>query len=211
VGIVDSFFDFVPELSLQEDVKVLKILGSSGMFAPGVIQYAFTYYNRYCQETNIFYTTPLLYISHKDRGASPEDKVDNAFRITISNIDTKYDFLRIYSIQRTSLNATPICKRVHDIDLTGIDFTDSEEPTVSYVDTGFSGDSIDPTELLYKGGDSISAKTMEQKDGTLFLGNIRQTITPITGSLKSRIEETGVRDADELRIFTAELQSVDDS
>ena len=164
----DFIFDFVPELSLNETVKVEKLLGANGMFAPGVIQYAFTYYHKYGQESNIFYTSPLLYISHKDRGASPEDKVENAFRITINTPDTNFDFLRIYSIQRTSINATPICKRVQDISLSGL--TGNK---VCYIDTGTSGDSIDPTELLYKGGESITAETLEQKNNTLFFGNIK--------------------------------------
>lgn len=294
---ITTYFDFVPTLTLNETVTVEKLLGASGAFAPGVIQYAFTFYNRYGQESNIFYTTPLYYISHADRGASPEDKVDNAFRITISfdkvkDSDLKkFDFIRIYSIQRTSINSTPMCKRVQDIPLNEpvynsgrstemyfaystdatpevyidgrlltdwssasyretrsvygnrilcygfknefkdfrIVIPDTVNPYLSrvitfgknstedsiiwitsrkisyqggaryyilqyadydiesyqqsvsssyrytvftYTDTGLSGDSIDPTELLYKGGECISAGTIEQKDNTLFLGDI---------------------------------------
>lgn len=173
----DSQFDFIPILQLKEKVAVEKLLGAAGLFAPGVIQYAFTYYNLHGQESNIFYTTPLYYISYKDRGAGPDDKVENAFKITISNVDTHFDCLRIYSIQRTSINATPLCKRVQDIALKGI-----SNNTVSFTDTGTVGDSLDPTELLYKGGEVISAKTMSQKDGTLFMGNIqiqRKSITEL--------------------------------
>lgn len=136
------------------------------MFAPGVIQYAFTYYNKYGQETNIFYTSPLLYTSFLERGGSPEDKVDNAFRITVDNVDPNFEYLRIYSIQRTSINGTPIVKRIQDIEIKGL-------TTISYTDTGTNGDNVDPTELLYKGGESIIADTIEQKDNTLFLGNIK--------------------------------------
>ena len=62
----DSSFDFVPELALKETVSVSKMYGT-GEFPPGVIQYAFTYYNKYGQESNIFYTTPLQYISYTNR------------------------------------------------------------------------------------------------------------------------------------------------
>lgn len=167
-------FDFVPELQLNEDVTVLKKIGANGMFASGVIQYAFTYYNKYCQETNIFYTTPLYYISHSDRGASPEDKVDNAFQITVDGVDPNFEYLRIYSIQRTSVNGTPMVKRIQDIEIGNL-------TKVSYTDTGTSGDSVDPTELLYKGGTAVSASTIEQKDGTLFLGNIENKIDKTIG------------------------------
>lgn len=162
----DTSFDFVQELSLQEQVKVTKIFGS-GEFPPGVIQYAFTYYNKYGQESNIFYTTPLQYISYVDRGGSPESKIANSFKIDIDRIDTRFDYLRVYSILRTSKDATPLCKRIQDLEING--------STASFIDTGLHGETIDPTELLYKGGEQILAKTMEQKDGTLFLGNIKVT------------------------------------
>lgn len=171
----DTSFDFVNTLKLEETVKVRKILGGNGRFAPGVIQYAFTYYYKYGQESNIFYTTPLYYLSHNDRGASPEEMVDNAFEIEIHNPDLRFDYLRIYSIQRTDINSTPSVKRIQDIALEGGFNTDGDGNVyVSYTDTGFSGNSVDPMELQYKGGELVYAGTMEQKDGTLFLGNLRQ-------------------------------------
>lgn len=178
-------FDFIPELALNETVSIKKILGGGGEFAPGVIQYAFTYYRKYSQETNIFYTSPLLYISYADRGASPEDKVDNVFKITVTGLDSNFDFLRIYSIQRTSINGTPITKRVQDIAIKGLTQT-------TFTDTGLSGNTVDPTELLYKGGESITAKTLEQKDNTLFFGNInlsRPTLSNVIREASQGVEE----------------------
>lgn len=165
---IPTSFDFIPELALEETVTVEKMFSASGEFPPGVIQYAFTYYNKYGQETNIFYTTRLYHVAFRDRGASPESKVNIAFKITVSNVDSNFEFLRIYSIQRTSLNAVPICKRIQDIDIRGIVGNDS----VTYTDTGVNGDTVDPTELLYKGGEPVMAQTLEQKDNTLFLGNL---------------------------------------
>ena len=166
----NTSFDFVNELSLKETVWVVKELGAGGTFAPGVIQYAFTYYRKNGQETHIFYTTPLYYISYSDRGAAPDGKVENAFRINIQNLDyNRFDYLRIYSIQRTSLNGIPFVKRIQDISLSNVN---SSSTVLSYLDTGVGGDVVPPTDLLYKGGEVISAKTIEQKDGTLFLGNI---------------------------------------
>lgn len=332
---IDSQFDFVRELQLKESVTVQKQLGSSGIFAPGVIQYALTYYKKYGQESNIFYTSPLLYISHNDRGASPEDKIENAFKITIYDFDKNFDYIRIYSIQRTSLDATPIVKRVQDININeGFQYTQQEyrysgdvrplvyinndfvepsinhggistlkaltfyqddgynltggtnsrwpcmgykkadfpnlvikvkdgyitwgenstpesylwitdnqrtssgypgpqedadskegfwvagtasystsrlqlitfsekEPTnrVSFLDVGTSGEVIDPTELLYKGGESIIAQTIEQKDNTLFLGNITLSRPQIKESDKSAIREAIDIEQDTRKIF----------
>lgn len=169
----DTTFDFVRTLQLKEIVRVKKVLGASGMFPAGVIQYAFTYFDKYGQESNIFYTSPLLYTSYQDRGGSPEDVVDNAFQITVHGADQNFDYLRIYSIMRTSLNGTPICKRVQDIALEGLDKDQNGDIHPTFLDTGTVGDTIDPAELLYKGGEAVICQTMEQKDNTLFLGNLK--------------------------------------
>ena len=73
----DTQFDFVPTLNLAENISIARIDGA-GMFASGVIQYAFAYYNKYGQESNIFYVSPIKYISFTKRGGSPEEKECNS-------------------------------------------------------------------------------------------------------------------------------------
>lgn len=256
-------FNFVRTLSLNEKVTIERNIVANGSFAPGVIQYAFTYFNKYGQESNIFYTSPLYYISYNNRGASPEDRVSNSFNIEVTNVDKRFDYIRIYSIHRTSINATPDVRRVvdlapptgrsnyklssYEINLPANKMTmylrdgykadktlDQYEPSysgsnykswtfdtneyyginfggdyltwgtgtsfiitvtngnkasmqlanssnmtgtlsiakVTYTDNGSSGDSVDPTELLYIGGEEVVFGTMAQKDNTLFLGDI---------------------------------------
>lgn len=255
-------FNFVRTLKLNENVTIERNIVANGNFAPGVIQYAFTYFNKYGQESNIFYTSPLYYISYNNRGASPEDKVSNSFNIEVVNVDRRFDYIRIYSIHRTSINATPDVRRVvdlapptgrsnyklssYEINLPANKMTmyrigsgaektlDQYEPSysgsnykswtfdtneyyginfggdyltwgtgtsfiitvtngnkasmqlanssnmtgtlsiakVTYTDNGSSGDSVDPTELLYIGGEEVVFGTMAQKDNTLFLGDI---------------------------------------
>ena len=108
-------FNFVRTLNLNEKVTIERNIVANGSFAPGVIQYAFTYFNKYGQESNIFYTSPLYYISYNNRGASPEDRVSNSFNIEVTNVDKRFDYIRIYSIHRTSINATPDVRRVVDL------------------------------------------------------------------------------------------------
>lgn len=255
-------FNFVRTLNLNEEITIERNIVANGSFAPGVIQYAFTYFNKYGQESNIFYTSPLYYISYNNRGASPEDRVSNSFNIEVTNVDKRFDYIRIYSIHRTSINATPDVRRVvdlapptgrsnyklssYEINLPANKMTmyrigsgaektlDQYEPSysgsnykswtfdtneyyginfggdyltwgtgtsfiitvtngnkasmqlanssnmtgtlsiakVTYTDNGSSGDSVDPTELLYIGGEEVVFGTMAQKDNTLFLGDI---------------------------------------
>lgn len=182
----DTQFDFVPTLNLNEEITINRTDGT-GMFASGVIQYAFAYYNKYGQESNIFYASPLKYISFTKRGASPEEKVANTFTITINNFQTDFNFLRVFSIHRTSINAVPTVKRVADIELTGVSGT-----SVSVVDDGQKGEVIDPSELLYIGGESIIASTITQKDNTLFLGDLKMVKLAIDNKVKEELASNSV-------------------
>lgn len=202
----ETSFDFINEIDLNETIEVQKLLGASGIFSPGVIQYAFTYYNKYGQESNIFNVTPLYYISHKDRGASPDETaVENAFRITIKNPDTSFDYLRIYSIQRTSLNDVPFVKRIQDISLKDV----AKGGSVSYLDVGTTGDTVDPMSLLYKGGETIIAETLEQKDNTLFLGNLSIPKKRIENVSKEKIEEAITKKDITLNESTREIDATE--
>ena len=171
-------FNFVRALNLNEEVTIERNIVANGSFAPGVIQYSFTYFNKYGQESNIFYTSPLFYTSYNNRGAGPEDNIGNSFSINISRADTRFDYIRVYSIHRTSLNATPECKIVTDLAI-------PESGDVSYTDNGISGSTIDPTELLYVGGEEVVFGTMAQKDNTLFLGDIKTKRKILDSTIRS--------------------------
>lgn len=173
--------DFSPQLSLNETITVTKKY-SGGSFASGVIQYAITYYNKYAQETAIAATTPLYYISPYGRGGSPEEICNNSFIINIQGVDNfSFEYLRIYSIHRTSINGTPICKRLQDIEIAG-------QSELSYIDTGVGGDIVDPSSLLFLGGEEIQAETLCQKDGAMFFGNITLKRPSISTEVKNLIK-----------------------
>jgi len=176
----DNSFDFVKKLSLKEEVEVTRNLVTNGSFAPGVVQYCMTYYNLYGQQSNIFYTSPLLYVSYNDRGADAADKVGVSFSFKINQYDSKYEYLRIYCIHRTSLDATPYVRKVVDLAV----------PTAGYMyytDYGNAGETIDPTELLFIGGQVASFGTMAQKDNTLFLGDIQIKKPTVSKAIKNSI------------------------
>lgn len=162
----DAPFEFVQELNLEENVTITRDSTANGIFPAGVIQYAFTYYHKYGQESNIFYTSELLYLSHSDRGASPEDTVSCAFNIEVDNVQTSFDYLRVYSIIRTSIDGQPVVKRVTDIEL------NQNTKVVYFSDNGTTGDDVDPTRLLYLGGKRVIPKCIASKDNTMFFGDI---------------------------------------
>lgn len=182
----DSPFGFVQDLELNEEVTISRLQSSVGIFPTGVIQYALTYLHKYGQESNIFYVSEPLYLSYADRGGSPEDRVSTSFRINIENVDKKFQYVRVYSIIRTSIDSTPVVKRVADVDIAKSIGTSGT--SVSLIDNNTTGDNVDPTYLLYVGGKDIVAKCIASKDNTLFLGNIAYN--------RTSVRDLGIRDSD---------------
>lgn len=176
-------FNFIQEFDGDNTVTVTvtKDMKSSGLFHSGVIQYVFTYYNKFGQETNIFHVTPMYYISFSGRGATAEESVNNSFKIEIKNYNSNFDYINIYSIQWTSLDLKQV-KRVARIKTT------KNRDNLLFIDNGRQGEVIDGSHLLYVGGKDIIAQTIAQKDDVLFLGNIELKRKVIEDSLKNQIK-----------------------
>lgn len=306
-------FNFSKTVDLNHTLSITKY-NTGGTFSPGTIQYAFSYYNKFAQQSRIVEQSPLYYLSPKERGLAADAKSSCSFKIKIANTDKNFDFIRLYSIVRSSANTTPECKIVGDYSIADLDNYDkpvelNQNTTYSYayvadktflydlttgktsdvltsdnvvsagttsvttvtytiyqvtldsntfiyykdigyyfnkfkiqdyekvkfyitvtidsgnsanntiqfacannstnytsiyymksiyqgkgievIDNGSIGTSIDSTELFYIGGEALTAKTIAQKDNTLFLGNIELT-KPNIGELK--VESVKLKD-----------------
>jgi hypothetical protein len=170
---LDTQFDFNPTITKFPDVTITKEYSGTGLFPAGVIQYFISYYNKFGAETGIVWASDLQYVTEYNRAIGPDENTVCSFKININNIDTTYEYARVYSMQRTSLNTTPICRIVGDININNSD-------TITIIDTNTNTETIDPTQLLFLGGDTFIASTLAQKDDTLFLGDltIDNTVVP---------------------------------
>lgn len=162
-------FNFCPEINFVDDISITKEYGG-GQFPSGVIQYAFSYWNKNGSESNIFKTSKQFYLTQEDRGASPDETVQNSFVITINDLDSGFDYLRVYSVIRTSNDTTAQCRIVADIKIP--DNISEDAFSITLVDDGIKGSSISDTHILFVGGDELVVGTMTSKEGTLFAGNI---------------------------------------
>lgn len=175
-------FDFVPPIS--GGYINVEHSETAGQFPAGVIQYAFTYFNKFGAESNVVDVSPIYYIADKDKGVAPNETVNKSFKVSFTGLDAKWEYIRLYSIIRTSINTTPEVRKVVDLKLTN---------NISYTDTGALGEYITPTDLLYKEGEVLAASTLASKDGTLFLGDINIKNTGIVNSdIKDIIENLEV-------------------
>lgn len=184
---LDSQFDFIPEVIYPNnllDVDIAKLEGTDGLFAAGTIQYFITYYKINGQQTNIVYQSPLYYTSPSDRGGSTTETVSNSFKIELNNIDSNFDFVRIYSLQHTSLNTDLIGRKVIDLPTTSTNIT--------FIDNGTQGESIEPSDILFIGGVPTIVETMAAKDQVLFLGNLITNTNAVAQSVKDTLKNSNI-------------------
>lgn len=157
----DQHKGFLPAIDYKGKVTIDKTVG--GSMPAGVIQYVITYSDKGMQETNIWYASPLYYISNFTKGNKADETCNVAFNFTFETLDKTFNFLQIYAIVRTSLNATPSVYRIANIS-TGVG---------SFLDTGASWEAVSIQDVLYKQLYTFIPQTIASKDNTLFLGNYK--------------------------------------
>lgn len=185
----DNRYDFTPTMKLREVVKINKLV-TGGFFPAGTIQYVLTYSNRYMQETNPFYISPLYYnIKNSnidgvlDRGGKADEICNKAFKIEIMATDNTFDLVNIYSITTTEQN-TRMFKRVATL---------NREPYITYIDTGTNGEILDSNEIAFLNEKwSLVCQTLNHKDNRLFVGNLESTNPRVCDLLKDEIQRYGV-------------------
>lgn len=173
-------FDFIQEISGNEKCEITKQFGG-GAFPAGSVQYYFTYSNLGGCETNPFISTPLYYSSESETGNSPMKITDNTFKIKLTNLSTRFDYVNIYSVVRSTKDAQPYCKKVIYLSLNG-------KTEVEFTDNNLLGETVDHNYLLMLQGTPISALTFAEKDNTLFLGNINKLQNNISQEDKDKIK-----------------------
>lgn len=180
--IKNNSIEFIPDIKENKETITITTTDSfDGFFPAGTLQYAFSYVNYYGQQSNIFYTSPLYYTVGKDRSLSVDKNSSLSYSIDIKDLDSTYEYVRIYSMLRTSQDSAPHTKAVADVKIVKNEDTNS----IFYVDKNNYGQSINFTDLLYIGGEQFIFHTMTQKDNTLFFGNIEQVYMSFPEDIKN--------------------------
>lgn len=167
-------FDFQGSIAKIPTATITKNYNEAGNFQAGVIQYFFTYYNKYGVETCIIWNSDLQYISMQDRGAKQDENVACGFDFEIdsNSLDAQnYQYLRIYACYRSSLNVVAAARLVTEISIA--DLNAVTVPKLYFADLGTVGETVNAADLKYLGGQNIIASTLDYKQDTMFLGNLK--------------------------------------
>ena len=176
-------FDFISTVDSIPRIDIKKEYNSSGLFPSGTIQYGISYYNKFGSETNLLWFSTVHYITFEDRAAKADENVACQFRLKILNLDTKFDYARVYSCIRTSLDAQPIVSIVGDYSIAG-------RNKITVYDSNSNITNVDPSLLYYIGGREFIASTMASKQDRIFLGDIKLSGDSLPNSLKNAVKDT---------------------
>ena len=108
-----DIFNFNRKIDGGYSMQVTKY-NTGGEFPAGTIQYCFNYFNKFGQETNLVDVSPLYYLCPKDKGLPADAMSTSSFEIKLSGLDGNFEYVRLYSIIRTSENAAPNVRIVGD-------------------------------------------------------------------------------------------------
>ena len=180
----DDDFAFYPQIKKVPTIKVEKQRTQLSRLPVGVIQYFVSYFNSNGAETLVANATSLLSVDLENRGA-PADTTTNdcSFKVTLSNVDTQFDYVRVYSAIRTSSEAAVNAYIVRDIKID----KNNSAATYSFVDNGTNNETIQDSQLIFIGGQPFFAKTLTQKDDTIFFGNLKTERKYLDAELKGAL------------------------
>jgi hypothetical protein len=174
-----------------DDISDIEIVGDVDMSQPtissigngsinvGMIQYSYQLYNLGGSETIFSPVSPLYNIVEESyyrantsgfKGGDSRDDQDASINsgksvtVSISNLDTNYDRIRVVAIHYDTVDSTPEIGIV-----TERSFTSS----ITVLDPGtYTLGSYSIEEFRTLGGELFTCKTIEEKDNMLFAGNI---------------------------------------
>lgn len=167
IDLSSSSVDVVSKFTLSQ-AKITGII-SGGSHTSGMIQYAYGLYILNGAQTTI---SPLSVIKPIDKGVGlgggeVNEVLGKSVNIQISNIDSRFTHVKIYSIKYTSYNQAPEISIVADQEIDNFS-------TFSFTDDGTSDESISLEAFTFLGSNPIIPQHIVTKDNRLFPVNIKE-------------------------------------
>lgn len=159
-------FDIVSKYEVSQ--PIIESTNLEGNHTSGMIQYAYNLYNLYGSQTVI---SPLSDIKPLDKGSQGgglvNEQIGKAVKLTISDLDTNFKYIKVYAIKYTSLNELPSISLIADEEI-------NNYVEYSLIDGGLNIKNLTLEEFAFLGGNIIIPKHIEAKDNRLLLFNITE-------------------------------------
>lgn len=145
--------------------------GGGGVHTAGMIQYGYTLYNLNGAETSLSPISDLFALDKgPGNGGGAVNEVVGAMPVVvINNVDTKYTYIKLYSVKYTEYNGTPSINLIYDGNI-------GNYTRFTFNDTGTTSlGAIDLASFLFLGADPIKPSHIVAKDNILFASNNKST------------------------------------
>ena len=193
-----DYFDSTRAASTDLTVKISRENGGNTR-NNGTSQYFITYYNKNGQQTGIVYSSPLVYLSPEGRGGAEDETNTNKVIVEVNNVDTSFDYIRLYQIFRSSKDITNTAYLVSELS--------ASSGSVTFVDSGVPQETVDVTSLLFLGSQNVHAGTMTAKDNTLFLGDLQSIGNIGIDALESAIKDNAFEEVEHGDMWESKIVS----
>ena len=142
-----------------------------GSLKAGAVQYIYRLYNIHGAETTFSQATRVIRLTKYNAGAEfygtdKDESVDKSIKIDFSDIDTSFDYIKVYAIYYTSYNDAPRVYLVQELEIPGSIF--------SLIDTGDYPEEITLDEINTVGTRQFIAEDLAEKNNHLFAANIKE-------------------------------------
>lgn len=154
----------VPSITFGDIIATKTSYGST--HTAGMIQYAYSLYNINGQSSTISPISNSLYLTNADGvGAGINQLVGQVNTVYISNLDSNFDAVKVYSIKYNEATDIPVISVITDQKING--------STSLYInDDNTIINNISIEEFIFLGGTILSPSTIELIDNRLIAGNI---------------------------------------
>ena len=161
INLDKTLLSIVPDVELIEPLITNSFTG--GSYTAGSIRYAYNQYSLNGAQTKISPLSQTYYLNDGNKGSNLDALVSKSFEVTLSPLDTEFDYIKVYSIKYDSLDNTPKVTLILDQPVnSNLVFTDDGNLNIT---------EISLSEFFFLGGDVIIPKHIATKDNYLFFAN----------------------------------------
>ena len=164
----------VPQYNMSE--PFLKDQISGGQHTSGAIQYVYNLFNVNGGQTKLSTASELIFLGRANNGGDVNEIVGKTNIIQIDNIDSNYDYIRVYSIKYSDLNVTPIVSVIGE-------YAAPDGGQLIVTDDGRVKYNISIEALTFLGGTEIIPRAIIAKKNRLLLANIKEELFDINNTL----------------------------
>ena len=178
IDVPSTSIDFVGKVTFSQ--PVINEIINGGNHTSGMIQYAYNLYRLNSSQTKLSPLSKLIPLSKgsSNGGGELNEIVGSIPIVTINNIDTSYNFIKVYAIKYTSLNQIPSISLIEEREITG--------SSINIYDDGNVITTLSLEEFIFLGSDPIIPKHIETKDSRLFPANIKSKAFLLPDELDTR-------------------------